>query len=343
MGKRRKKVNKYTVYKTICIVVCWKYWRIDMKYDYYPCDNEVNDVDVMVLVYNHEKYIVQAIESILQQETKHTFRILIGEDCSTDNTRSIIMDYYKKYPNKISLLLWKENVGGNHNANALQRMCKAKYVAHCEGDDYWTDMSKIEKQISFLEENKDYIGTAHNVRCVDEEGRILHRGFSGYWIRESYTYDSRNAFNRELAGQTASLLYRNIWLDMPDKKRKIFEECPSNGDIKINIMLGLSGKIYFFRDIMADHRRVFYGDSWTAKCVGRNMIKYSYKNSMVLRRYIFDLTGEMVDADNMQRSLVKDLKLSLVEKFKIEGLGTLIYLLGVHKYNKVKAAIIHKI
>lgn len=314
-----------------------------MRYNYYPCDNEVNDVDVVMLAYNHEKYIVQALENILKQQTMYRFKILIGEDRSTDNTRSIVMDYYKRYPDKISLLLWKENGGMHRNMNTLLKMCKAKYVAFCEGDDYWTDMSKIEKQVSFLEENQDYIGTAHNVRCVDEGGQLLHRDFSAYWIRESYIYDSKNAFNRELAGQTASLLYRNIWLDMPDEKRKIFEECPSNGDIKINIMLGLSGKIYFFRDIMADHRRVFYGDSWTAKCVGRNMIKYSYKDSIVLRQYIFNLTGMLVDVDNMQRYLVKNLRLSLVEKFKMEGVGTLIYLLGAHRYNKVKAAILHKV
>lgn len=313
-----------------------------MQYDYYQCDNEVNDVDVVMLVYNHEKYIIQALESILKQQTKYRFRILIGEDYSTDNTRSIVMDYYKRYPDKISLLLWKQNGGMHRNANTLMKMCKANYIAYCEGDDYWTDMSKIEKQITFLEESKDYIGTAHNVRCVDEEGRLLHRDFSGYWIRESYIYNSRNAFNRELAGQTASLVYRNIWRDMPDEKWKNFEKCPSNGDIKINIMLGLMGNIYFFRDIMADHRRVFYGDSWTAKCVGKNMIRYSYKSLMVLRQYIFDLTGQIVDADNVQRHLVKNLKLSLLEKIKIEELGTLIYLLGAHKYNKMKEAFLHR-
>ena len=96
-------------------------------------------VSVFMMTYNHEKYISEAIEGVLMQNTNFDFDIVIGEDCSTDNTRQIILDYQRKYPGKFKLLLHKENIGAMANQMAVLQACSGKYIAMCEGDDYWID------------------------------------------------------------------------------------------------------------------------------------------------------------------------------------------------------------
>lgn len=253
------------------------------EYDYIFEKNEDVDLDIIMLAYNHENIIECAIKSVLMQKTSYSYRLIIGEDCSTDKTRQIVMDYQKKYPEKISLILWKKNVGVVKNSLELTTFCRGKYVTCLEGDDYWTDTLKLEKQLSFLEKNREYIGTAHNVRCVDINGNILHRDFGLYPIVEEHIYGKEQASRFELASHTSSLIYRNFFRDWTEKERELFASCEVNGDLKLNVLLGLKGNIYFFRDIMADHRRVFKGDSWTAMTSGKNLLwlYYCFRRSLI--------------------------------------------------------------
>jgi len=105
-------------------------------------------VSVCMVTYNHEKYIAQAIDSILMQVVDFKYEIVIGEDCSTDNTRKIIMDYAAKYPDKFKLLLHEKNIGMMPNVKATLKACSGKYIASLEGDDYWTDPEKLQIQIT---------------------------------------------------------------------------------------------------------------------------------------------------------------------------------------------------
>ena len=105
-------------------------------------------VSVVMLTYNHEKYIAQAIESVLMQETDFHYEIVIGEDCSTDRTREIVIEYQKKYPDKIRTLLHAKNIGGNANYRQTYSECNGDYIAFLEGDDFWIDRKKLQKQIS---------------------------------------------------------------------------------------------------------------------------------------------------------------------------------------------------
>jgi len=118
-------------------------------------------VSVIMVTYNHDKYISKAIESVLDQETKFNFELVIGEDSSTDNTRNIIEEYRKKQPNKIRLFSGDKNVGSTQNEITIIKASKGKYLAFCEGDDYWTDSFKLQKQVDFLEANPDY-GLVHS-------------------------------------------------------------------------------------------------------------------------------------------------------------------------------------
>lgn len=243
-------------------------------------------VDIVMLTYNHEKFIDKAIKSILTQQTHFSYRIIIGEDCSTDSTREIIMDYYFRYPDKFELYLWQKNVGMEENALKLMKECRGKYVAYLEGDDYWTDSLKLEKQISFLEEHTEYIGSVHNIRCVDANGNLLHDA-GLYPIREEHIYGVEQASRGEMASQTASLVHRNFHVKWNEKDWGLYMECKSNGDYKWNILLGFQGDIFYFRDIMADHIRVFKGgDSWTAQTNGMNKIWMNYSFRSEVKKYI---------------------------------------------------------
>jgi glycosyltransferase involved in cell wall biosynthesis len=113
-------------------------------------------VSVHMVTYNHEKYISQSIEGVLSQITDFEFEIVIGEDKSTDGTLLICREYQKKYPKKIRLVERSVNIGSLNNFIDLFNHCNGKYIAICEGDDYWTDPLKLQKQVDILEENFQY-------------------------------------------------------------------------------------------------------------------------------------------------------------------------------------------
>ena len=106
-------------------------------------------VSIASITYNHEKFIAQAIDSFLMQETDFDFEIIIGEDCSTDDTLKIIKEYKAKYPDIIKLITSESNVGMMTNFIRTLEACSGKYIALCEGDDYWTDTLKLQKQVNF--------------------------------------------------------------------------------------------------------------------------------------------------------------------------------------------------
>lgn len=108
-------------------------------------------VSVHMITYNHEPYIRQAIEGVLMQKTDFEYELVIGEDCSQDRTREICLEYQKKFPDKIRVLWWYENVtnlGGN--ARRVSAHCRGDFIAFCEGDDYWIDPMKLQKQVEAM-------------------------------------------------------------------------------------------------------------------------------------------------------------------------------------------------
>ena len=133
--------------------------RID---DSYELPNRVLDVmpEPMVTVrtstYQHGPYIRQCIEGVLMQKTTFPFEFIIGEDFSTDGTRETVFEYAKRYPEIIRVFTADYNVGSKANGQRCIRASRGKYMAPCEGDDYWTDPYKLQKQVDFLEANQDY-------------------------------------------------------------------------------------------------------------------------------------------------------------------------------------------
>ena len=131
-------------------------------------------VSVLMVTYNHGKYISQTLESVIKQKVDFKYEIVVGEDCSIDNTRSIVKNYAYKYPDKINLLLQDKNIGMERNFFATFKACTGKYIAFCDGDDYWTDPNKLQKQVDFLEAHPDY-GLIHcNMdKLYDKTGKLV--------------------------------------------------------------------------------------------------------------------------------------------------------------------------
>ncbi len=126
-------------------------------------------VSVCVVTYNQENYIAECLESLINQKTNFKFEIIVGEDCSTDNTRDIVKKYAEKHPDIIVLLLHEKNIGPFHNVKKVYKEAKGKYIAHMDGDDFALP-GKLQKQFDILEQNKDCIICAHNMQLVDSEG-----------------------------------------------------------------------------------------------------------------------------------------------------------------------------
>src|SRR5271167_3774085 len=101
-------------------------------------------LSVMMITYNHEGFIAQAIESVLAQRVNFDYEIVVGEDCSTDRTRDILMDFHRQYPDRIVPLLRNQNIGAMRNAEATLAACRGQYLALIEGDDYWTCEDKLQ-------------------------------------------------------------------------------------------------------------------------------------------------------------------------------------------------------
>lgn len=114
-------------------------------------------LDILMPVYNHESYIEEAIKGVVQQKTNFKFRLLIGEDCSTDNSKNIIEQYRLAYPEIIFPFYREKNLGAYENSRLLFNQMESKYIALCEGDDYWVSTSKLQKQVDFLQKNDQYI------------------------------------------------------------------------------------------------------------------------------------------------------------------------------------------
>ena len=130
-------------------------------------------VSVHMPAYNHERYIAQALDSALMQRTNFDFEIVIGEDCSTDNTRAVAIEYAERYPQKIRLLAHDKNLGIWENDQAIIRACRGEYIAWLESDDYWSSADKLQKQVDFLDRNTDCSACFHWARRLSDSAKPI--------------------------------------------------------------------------------------------------------------------------------------------------------------------------
>jgi glycosyltransferase involved in cell wall biosynthesis len=144
------------------------------------------EVSVIMVTYNHERYLAEAIEGVIRQKTSFPVELLIGEDCSTDGTREIALSYQKRFPEMIRVITSEHNVGARKNFDRLIAAARGQYIAFCEGDDFWHRPDKLQRQIAVLQGDPSVIMVCSSWRVVSSGGTLLKEdGLASRHIRMS--------------------------------------------------------------------------------------------------------------------------------------------------------------
>jgi glycosyltransferase involved in cell wall biosynthesis len=222
-------------------------------------------VSIFMLAYNHEDYIETAIESILMQKVNFNYRLYIGEDCSTDRTRKICLNYKKKYSDRIELILHDSNIGPSRNAKIIYNACStslSKYVAVLEADDYWNDVNKLQTQVDFLDQNENFIGCFHNTEERFENSDNASFLYCKYPKNRAFSFFDLCIEN---IVPTCSILFRNNYLKMlPDKHFDII--C---GDWALHLFNLQFGNYWYISKVMGVHRYT-NNSIWSGKSQKKN-------------------------------------------------------------------------
>lgn len=208
-------------------------------------------VSICTLVYNHEPYLRECFEGFLMQKTDFAFEVLVHDDASTDNSVAIIREYTEKYPEIFKPIYQKENQyskGIKVSATYQFPRAKGKYIAICEGDDYWTDPLKLQKQVDFLEKNPKYVMCSHRLNVFKQKENLIENDWYGD-IPEGIHYDLNSLINGSWYNQPLTLVYRFDALNMNE-----YIKYPNSKDITLAFHLLKKGKGYLMPDIMGVYR-----------------------------------------------------------------------------------------
>lgn len=231
----------------------------------YASDDIQAHLSVCCVTFNHAAYIKKALDGILMQETTFPVEILIHDDASTDGTADIIRSYQSKYPSLFKAILQTKNQfsQGIKPGISLRSKAEGDYLAFCEGDDYWTDKNKLEKQVSYMREHPEVVLTFHDVMQVDKAGNTL----SESKIKSVMGKDQPAKLNNfELIAQslipTVSAVFRTVPVVIGPRGRRVV-----NGDTYLFAMLARFGNMHDMCECMAAHRD-HEGGVWSSIPVG---------------------------------------------------------------------------
>lgn len=232
-------------------------------------------VSISCITYNHELYIRQCLEGFVMQQTNFRFEAVVHDDASTDGTAAIIREYAEKYPDIIKPIYETENQYSKHDGSLFRIMneaCKGKYIAYCEGDDYWIDPTKLQKQVDFLEAHPDY------GMCWTDAYQETNKRRQAY---NRYEYDCQSSLVDiiEQGGAfipTCSIMARNtIPKSMPKELQSFFVR-----DYPLQMWCGYASKCQYLKEQTCVYRYLSQG-SWTSqnfhKCSKETYLKYYYE------------------------------------------------------------------
>lgn len=215
-------------------------------------------VSVCCLVYNHENYLRKCLEGIVTQKTTFKFELLIHDDASTDKSADIIREYEEKYPEIIKPIYQKENQHSKRipiNKTYQYPRAVGKYLAWCEGDDYWCDENKLQKQYDIMEKNSSITICTSNVRCILENGELLNRYIpNDAFLEGVYTFEQLCSYFPKTIMQTSSyFVNRSLYMSLRNDYKEVFNSCPV-GDIPILYMSLSRGNLYYINEVMSCYR-----------------------------------------------------------------------------------------
>ena len=212
-------------------------------------------VSVCMVTYNHESYIRQAIEGVLMQKTDFEYELVIGEDCSQDKTREICFEYQKKYPDKIRVLWWHENVlklGGN--GRRVRARSRGEFIAFCEGDDYWTDTNKLQVQVDILRKYKQASICFGDVAvCLQSRNQMLHpKRMMGLF--QTGEINGKEYILCGVNAVTCTVMMRAKSWKLVESKYEILKWRLAMGDVQLWIASALEGSVCFIGSELAVYR-----------------------------------------------------------------------------------------
>lgn len=266
-------------------------------------------VSICCAAYNQENYIRQTLDGFLMQKTDFPFEIIVHDDASTDSTPDIIREYAQKHPNIIKPILQTENQFSKQvqlTRKFLYANATGEYIAMCEGDDFWTDPNKLQKQVDFLDANPEYIACVHKYITVGENGEPTYLSTFGDYVNGG-RYTLKDFEGGELPSQLASLVFRNIIFDKEKKYPISFDPPRIAGDVKLFLYLLAHGDIWRMDDVMSAYRyiAVVGGNSHASRSIGNYARPYMWWNACrQLEKLYFEEYGKKVDLKFRKLDLV---------------------------------------
>lgn len=221
-------------------------------------------VSVRLVTYNHEKYIAQCLEGILMQRTDFPFEVIVGEDGSTDRTRQIVLDYAERHPDKIRVLPDEGNLGHMRNSYRVQQACRGKYHAMIEGDDYWIDPLKLQKQVDLMETHPDMTLCFHNVFVLNG-GHSSATLFYTDVMPDTWTFAQLSGISTPMASHLAR---SDVLASLPEWRLKIW--C---GDVLFRLWCAHHGPVGYLNEVMAVYR--WHANGLTNKVIAQAEKRFS--------------------------------------------------------------------
>lgn len=260
-------------------------------------------LSIITLVYNHEKYLKDCLNGFVKQSVNFPFEVIIHDDASTDNSRKIIEEYASRYPT-IFIPIYQDYNQFSHGVKIgkvfMYPRARGKYIALCEGDDYWTDPYKLQKQVDFLENNPDYSMCFHAATEIWEDYPEKNGVFSNIQNRD---YVSTEIFNHWII-PTASTVFRKEVIDSKFYNENISSNTKiAFGDIALFITCSQFGKIRGFSDVMSVYRR--HSQGMTQQLIHFSMLfKYCSQSFYMASIFISDKKlNKLIHDKAIKRSL----------------------------------------
>jgi glycosyltransferase involved in cell wall biosynthesis len=214
------------------------------------------DVTVILITYNHERFLAQAIESVLMQETRAPFELLITEDCSTDATRVIIARTATQHPDQVRVFHSQQNLGSNEVMLRALRKAHGRYIAFLDGDDYWTSSEKLQRQVDFLDQHPECAMCFHNAMMFWDDGTQAPREYTPPTTPR--ITELRQILKSNYIAGCSPMIRREVLADIPD-----WYEHANFGDWPLYVFAAQRGSIGFIPRTMGAYR-LHKGGSWSS-------------------------------------------------------------------------------
>lgn len=214
-------------------------------------------VSVLLVTYNHAAYIREAVASVLEQDLVGDLELVIGEDHSTDGTRSILEEYVRREPQRVRLFSRERNLGLSGNLRQAWTECRGDYIAMLEGDDYWTNRRKLAKQVAAMDAHPDWTMCFHRIQVTNEAGRppFLEPQEDGFPAET----ELGDILKRNYIGNVSTMYRRGIVSEIPGSLARVIHQ-----DWPLHVLHARQGKIGYLPDVMGVWRH-HAGSMWSSK------------------------------------------------------------------------------